>query len=272
MIAPAIGWNHPDTARHYAQFQRRFSRYRQANQKLVQHAALAPGMKILDVGAGDGDTTAAALAHIGERGTVLCFEPANAMRALGKTSLTDHRVAWTSRWPVSPARFDRVLCGAAIWQILPLQTTFRKLFKLLREDGCFCFNIPALYLGKPDPPGGGRDPLLMELPASLATQASRLSSPTPGVSDNCEKLADSDSIDALLSAAGFQAQRWHFSMRLDQRAYREWLKIPPTTDHLLHGFNARERARLIDRAFESVDSSSWRWERWVGWTAWKQHP
>ena len=270
MMAPAIGWNHPDTARHYAQFQRRFARYRQANEKLVKHAALAPGMQILDVGAGDGETTATALAHIGEGGTVLCFEPANAMRALGKSTLTDDRVTWTSRWPVGPMRFDRVLCGAAIWQILPLQTTFRKVFKLLREEGCFCFNMPTLYLGEPDPPGGGRDPLLMELPASLATQASRLSSPAQGVSHSCEKRMDSAAVDALLAAAGFQAQQWRFSTRLDQRAYREWLKIPPTTDHLLLGLNARERARLIDRAFKHVDPNSWRWEQWTGWTAWKQ--
>jgi hypothetical protein len=30
-----------------------------------------------------------------------------------------------------------------------------------------------------------------------------------------------------------------------------------------------ERARRIDAALRAVDRSSWKWERWRGWTAWK---
>jgi hypothetical protein len=72
----------------------------------------------------------------------------------------------------------------------------------------------------------------------------------------------------MLHAAGFHAERWSVSQRLTQEAYRDWLKIPVTTDALLGDLDAGERARRIDAAFQRVDPHAWRRERWTGWTAW----
>jgi SAM-dependent methyltransferase len=265
----AIGWDHPDTARYYARFQRRFARYRRANRRLVRHAALGPAMRVLDVAAGDGGTAAAALAALGARSRVCCFEPAGAMRALGMRTLEDRRVSWTERRPTEPGTFDRVLCGAAIWQLAPLAETFRVFHALLRPGGCLCFNLPALYLGEPDPPGGGCDPLLIELPAALAAEGAVSGAADERTEPSPDAAPDGPTIDTWLAWAGFQSTRWTLATRFTQRGYREWLKIPPTTDRLLVGRTADERALLIDRAFRRVDPHSWRWERWVGWTAWK---
>jgi SAM-dependent methyltransferase len=261
----ALGWDHPDTARYYARFRRRFARYRQANRQIARRAALGPGMRVLDVAAGDGGTTAEMLPLLGDLGTVLCYEPAAAMRALGESSLADHRVTWTGEWPSGSGRFDRVVCGAAIWQLEPLDETFRALHGLLVAGGCICFDIPALYLGEADEPGGGGDPMLLGLPAALAMTRGRRDGPVPSP----RATLDTASVDRWLTRAGFRVERWSFSARWGQRAYREWLKIPPTTDHLLVGMSADERAAAIDRAFASVDPGSWRWERWLGWTAWR---
>ncbi len=269
MSARPIGWDHPDTARYYARFQRRFARYRQANRRLIVHAALAPGMHVLDVAAGDGDTATQALARIGEGGRIVCFEPAQAMRALGERTLRGPRVRWTHAWPGAGERFERVLCGAAIWQMHPLSATLRTIFRLLRPGGCLSFDVPALYLGEPDDPGGGRDPLLLELPAALASTLGEARDVPAPPSPPASAPLDPDGVDEALAVAGFRAERWRFRVRLGQRAYRAWLKIPPTTDLLLLGLPADSRAALIDLAFRSVDPSSWRWERWVGWTAWK---
>lgn len=278
MSATALGWDHPDTARYWARFQRRFARYRQANRHLVRHAALAPGMRVLDVAAGDGGTAAEVLSRVGGEGAVVCFEPAAAMRELGRRSLRDPRVTWTATWPAGEPSFDRVVCGAGIWQLKPLGETFRLLFHLLRPGGCLSFDVPALYLGAADPPGGGSDPWLMELPAAVAgergawspeDEGSTATAPPDDRTGSPGSRPAIPAIDAGLSAAGFRARRWSFTLRFGQRAYREWLKIPPTTDRLLRGLTADERASLIDRAFGSVDPSSWRRERWFGWTAWK---
>jgi hypothetical protein len=122
-----------------------------------------------------------------------------------------------------------------------------------------CFNVPSLYLGEPDEAGGGRDPLLLELPALLSRGHDVATAAVP--------LPDADDIEACLSRAGLRPRRWTFRMRLTQAAYRDWLKLPVLTDWMLGDVDADERARQIDEAFARVDPASWRWERWTGWTA-----
>jgi SAM-dependent methyltransferase len=275
----AIGWDHPETARAYRRFHRRSDRYRKANRALVNEACLRPGLHLLDLGAGAGGTAVAALPHLGEHDRILCVEPAAAMRRLGRATLRDERVGWASECPAARARFDRVLCGAAMWQMNPLERTFSLVHALLRPGGCLAFNVPALYLGEPDPPGGGRDPHLLELPQAIAQEtisirvtceASGADAPThalPG--GNSPARHTVHTVGGALERTGFRARRWSFSIRFRQDEYREWLRIPPTTDGLLRGVQPRERERLIERAFRHVDERSWRWERWVGWTAWK---
>src|SRR5438477_175088 len=108
----APGWDNADTASAYERFCRRHDRYRKANAALVAHAALAPGQRVLDVGAGTGRTADVVLHAIGDAGTVLCVEPARAMRAVGQSRVRDPRVRWTDAIPAeSPASFDRMLCG-----------------------------------------------------------------------------------------------------------------------------------------------------------------
>lgn len=275
-----VGWDHPTTARAYREFQKRASRYREANRELVRHAALAGDLIVLDMGAGDGGTARAALPNLGADGAVLCVEPATAMRESGRRALRDPHVRWTDACPTTPGRFDRVLCGAAIWQMLPLPETIRRVRRLVRPGGCFCFDIPAAYLGEADSPGGGRDPHLLELMALLsrgvagspvrAALAEDEASPGWGRPDG--GAPDAAYVEASLRDAGFSVEAWSFSVRVGQDDHREWLKIPPTTDGVLLGVPLEERVRRIERAFARVDRSAWKWERWRGWTAWAPGP
>ena len=228
----------------------------------MSHAALKPGLRVLDVAAGGGGTTRAALGRLGRRGRVVCFEPAAAMRTLGRKSLRDPRVQWTKDWPDKPASFDRILCGAAIWQMKSLEPVFGRCLDLLRPGGALAFDVPSVYLGEPDEPGGGGDPHLSGIPALLAS--GRVNDAVPTTTP-----LDAVRIEDLLRSAGFRADRWTFILRINQRAYRDWLKIPPATDGILIGHSARKRAIAIDDAFQRVDPEAWRHERWTGWTAWK---
>ncbi|MBI2014382.1 MAG: hypothetical protein HYS77_02430, partial [Candidatus Rokubacteria bacterium] len=110
----AIGWDDPRTARYYEAFCAKHPRYHAANAVLIERAVLAPGQRVLDVAAGTGRTAAAALPWLHRQGRIVCVEPATAMRAVGEVRLADRRVTWTDRLPEPPARFDRILCGAAI--------------------------------------------------------------------------------------------------------------------------------------------------------------
>jgi len=262
------GWEDPETAAWYDAFCESYPRYRRANRELISHARIEPGMRVLDLAAGTGRTAEAALDQLGRHGEVLCIEPSAAMRAAGMRRLTDTRVRWRATLAEAGGSFDRILCGAAIWQLHPLPAAMQALAGRLRPGGALCFNIPAIYLLEPDEMGGGSDPLLLSLPAllfSLPDSGEMPATPSAAVGDPLDRA----SIDAWLMAAGLRAQSWSFRARLTQDEYAAWLKIPLLTAHRLGGFTPAERAGRIDAALESVDRSSWKWERWRGWTAWK---
>jgi SAM-dependent methyltransferase len=262
-----IGWDHPATAERYERFCRRHARYRRANDVLAREAALGSGLRVLDVGAGSGRTASAALRRLGRDGAVVCVEPAAAMREAGRRRLRDARVTWRADLPDEPEAFDRVLAGAVIWQLDPLAEWIARLAGLLRRGGALAFDIPALYLGEPDEPGGGDDPLLLDLVGRLAADRApaRRSEPPPA---SRWRLGLSD-VEAALRAAGLAPRAWAFRQRLTQLAHARWLSIPVLTDRLLPGVAPEERDRRIARAFTGVDAGSFKWERWRGWTAWK---
>jgi SAM-dependent methyltransferase len=259
------GWEDPETAYYYEAFCATRSRYAQANAALIAHAHIEPGMRLLDLGAGTGRTTEEALPYLGVGGTVLCVEPSAAMRTAGIRRLGDPRVAWRPALPDANGVFDRILCGAAIWQMHPLADTFHALAGLLRPSGALCFTIPASHLLEPDEPGGGSDPWLLSLPALLME---------PSVySPEAERAQAYPSLNLPAVSSGLntvfqRVESWSFRVRLTQEDYAQWLKIPVVTERLLGGLRPAERARRIDAALSGVDRASWKWEGWRGWTAW----
>jgi SAM-dependent methyltransferase len=266
------GWGDAEAAAYYESFCQRHGRYLDANRELIAHAQIAPGMRILDVGGGTGRTAEAALLPLGESGSVVCFEPSAAMRAEGMLRITDGRVSWTEALSDSTELFDRILCGAAIWQVTPLPETFRTLADLLFQGGALCFNIPALYLSEGDEPGDGGDPYLLSLVESLMT------SPDATMHANEIEAYDhvslsQDSITAWLRDAGLRPRPWSFRLRISQAEYADWLKIPVLTGQLLGNLSPAARAERLDKAFAlltPMDQDSWKWEHWRGWTAWKE--
>ena len=266
-----IGWDHSATADRYERFCRRYARYRRANDMLVREAALVPGLRVLDFGAGSGRTASAALPRLGGDGTIVCVEPAAAMRAAGRRRLRDSRVTWRADLPDAATHretFDRLLAGAVIWQLDSLDEWIPRLTSLLRPGGALVFDVPALYLGEPDEPGGGGDPLLLELMTRLVSEnaPSREAFEPPPASTWRHRAED---VGAALCRAGLRYRTWEFRYRFTQTAYARWLSIPVTTEGLFAGIDAAERDRRIERALAAVDLRSFKWERWRGWTAWK---
>src|SRR5262245_12274837 len=265
-----IGCDHAATAARYEHFCRRHARYRRANDVLVDEAAIAPGMRVLDFGAGTGRTASAALRRLGRDGAVVCVEPAAAMRAIGRRRLRHSCVTWSADLPDAAHEepFDRVLAGAVIWQLDSLDEWIPRLTSLLRSGGALVFDLPALYLGEPDDPGGGDDPLLLDLMTQLVSENAphREAPESPHASAWHHRSED---VEAALCRAGLRYRMWEFRYRLTQTAYARWLSIPVTTEGLFAGVDAVERDRRIERALAAVDRRSFRWERWRGWTAWK---
>jgi hypothetical protein len=121
-----------------------------------------------------------------------------------------------------------------------------------------------MYLGEADPPGGGRDPWLLELAALLADSSSLSSRAASG------RIVGAQDIDRMLHAAGMEPHRWRFRLRLSYACYRDWLKIPVMTNRMMPKLTATQRARRIDEVYCQVDAASWRWECWTVWAARKR--
>lgn len=262
-------WDDPQAALYYEAFCHAHARYTEANEALIAHACIEADMALLDVAAGTGRTAETALRSLGETGRIRCIEPSEPMRLQGMRRLEDARVEWSGGWPSEADGFDRILCGAAIWQLQPLSQTFADLAQLLRPGGALCFNIPAAYLLEPDEPGGGTDPSLLALPTLLMAMGDGACADGSASTGTEAAMPSSASMEAMLAAAGLRAESWQFRLVLTQQAYADWLKIPATSDRLLTGLTPEQRAQRIDTALRSVDHSSWKWERWYGWTAWK---
>jgi SAM-dependent methyltransferase len=265
-----IGWDHPATAEAYERFCRTYARYRRANEVLARESALGPGLHVLDFGAGSGRTASAALPWLGPAGAVVCVEPAAAMRMAGRSRLRDARVTWLADLPDETdgrQTFDRVLAGAMIWQLDPLDGWIQRLAGLLRPGGALAFNVPALYLGEPDDDGGGSDPLLLDLMARLASDRPPRAD-TSGPPSAAWRHTRKD-VDAALRRAGLHFRAWEFRYRLTQTTFARWLSIPVLTEGLFADVSPAERGRRIEHALATVDRRSFKWERWRGWTAWK---
>lgn len=245
-----IGWDHADTASYYEAFCAAHPRYRAANEDLAWRAEIGAEHRVLDFGAGMGHTSEAILPWLSAAGRVVAFEPAAAMRARGEQRIRDSRVVWADTLP--DERFDRIVCGAAIWQCLPLEEILRSLAKKLNADGALAFNIPSLYLGEPDEPG-------VDLMAAVAGWTSTAQPVDP--------LPSAERISSLLSECGLTSSCWRFRQPLTQGAYRDWLKIPVLSNQWFPSMPAMERAARIEAAFRGADSAAWRWEVWTGWTA-----
>lgn len=249
------GWDHPITARRYQAFCAGPTRYSFANQALSRVAELDGARSILDFAAGLGHTAEAMLASAPAEARVLCVEPAAAMRSAGQARLDDPRVSWAAELPDEGA-FDRIVCGAALWQVGDWDRALGRLRALAREHALLCFTIPSLYLGIPDREGGGDDPLLTGLWAELArgrTPESETHAPPPSRAELVE----------LLRAHGFSARLEQLEYRLTQAELRDWSRIPVLTDALFPELEAEARDSLIDAAFARTDPTSYRLEGWT---------
>jgi SAM-dependent methyltransferase len=204
------------------------------------------------------------LPRIRPGGELVCCEPAAAMAALGRRRHPGPDVRWTDTLPAEIGRFDRVVCGAAIWLIDPVERALARWAGLLAHGGALAFNVPSAYIGLLDAAGAGDDPFLTGILLALGRHRTR---PVPGPR---VEPPSAERIDAALAAAGLVVERWSHRERLTQATLLDWLKIPAVSERLIEATDAAAREALLDRVYAEVDSDSWRWESWSGWTAWKR--
>ncbi len=250
-------WDRAETVQAWQDFGARFDRYHAVNAALAEHADLAGSRRVLDVGAGTGGTARALLARLPAEAELCCVEPAAAMRQAAE--LDDPRVSWLTSLP--EARFDRIVCGASLWLLGPLEQALDQLRARLAEGGALVFAIPAAYLGEPDAPGGGPDPHLVE-PAQRFV-AGRPTAPQAG-----DPLPDAAGLEEQLRGVGLRPEPWSVQTTWSFESYTAWLALPPVAEAMRPDLDEPRRRALLAEVAASCAPGSWRTERWRGWTAW----
>jgi len=249
-------WNHPVTAERYRRFTERHDRYRVAAKALVEAAGVAPGCSVLDIAAGIGCTVLACLEQLGTGDRVTAVEAADAMRQAGARRTRGRPVDWCAAAPTGQ-HFDRVICGAAIWALGPVDEVVGRMREHVAPEGVLAVSLPAAYLGEADAPGGGSDPYLTALPEALAG-LDLGNPPATALPSLSEK-----GLAQTFRDHGFNMSRSSARLQLTQQAYVDWLALPPVNDTLLGQVPPEDRPKLVFRCAEGLDMSSWRWETWA---------
>ncbi|HVT59536.1 MAG TPA: class I SAM-dependent methyltransferase [Thermoanaerobaculia bacterium] len=148
--------------------------------QVLLRAALASGMKVLDLGSGTGVLAAHAQSIVGREGGVVALDPSFGMLRRAADRGVRRRVrAIGEALPFGEQRFDFLSMGYALRHVADLRTTFREYRRVLRDGGKLllleltpprgriAFRLVELYLGRVVPllarlRGGPTSQLLME--------------------------------------------------------------------------------------------------------------
>lgn len=127
-----------DSAKHYEGIARwgwfnSGDRYRR---QAVKRAGLEQGMKIIDVGAGTGQTARAAAGIVGNPELVTVVEPSRGMLEESKKQLDcEHIQAMANNIPVPDNTYDFLTMGFALRHVDDLDTAFKEYFRILKPGG-----------------------------------------------------------------------------------------------------------------------------------------
>jgi ubiquinone/menaquinone biosynthesis C-methylase UbiE len=171
-----------------------------ATERLLEAAALRPGMRILDVAAGTGDQTLLAAARIGPTGSIVATDISAPMLAAAEQNARDAGlsnvrtlVADACALALPEAQFDAAICRFGLMFVPDLHQALSRIHRALNHDARFA----ALVWAARD-----RNPW-MGIQIDVLTEVGH--PPAPGASVlQALSLAEPGSLARALSNAGFR--------------------------------------------------------------------
>lgn len=112
-------------------------------QQLLQHASLAKGMRVLDIGCGSGEVTRAIAEAVGDNGEVVGID--NSYSALAAAKIASEAGNYSNisyirseltELPLELGIFDCIVCRRVLMYIPQAEKVIEQLVPLLRPDGC----------------------------------------------------------------------------------------------------------------------------------------
>ena len=166
----------------------------------TQHAGLAPGQTVVDLGSGAGNDVFIARAAVGETGRVIGVDMTPEMIAKARENAArrgfgnvEFRLGDIESLPVEDASADVVVSNCVLNLVPDKKQAFAEIFRVLKPGGCFCISDIVLKGA---------------LPAKLRGAAELYVGCVAGALDNEEYLA-------LIRKAGFAAVEIKSSKRID---------------------------------------------------------
>lgn len=178
----------------------------------VRHAALRPGMRVLDIAGGTGDLASAFARRVGPDGEVWLTDINGSMLAVGRDRLLDEGLTLpvaqcdAERLPFPSDRFDRVTVAFGLRNMTRKEAALREMHRVLRPGGrLLVLEFSRVW-----------KPLAPAYDAYSFGVLPRLGRLVAGDADSYRYLAESirmhpdqATLGGLMEAAGFGRVRWH---------------------------------------------------------------
>jgi demethylmenaquinone methyltransferase/2-methoxy-6-polyprenyl-1,4-benzoquinol methylase len=193
----------------------------------VRHAALRPGMKVLDIAGGTGDLARAFARRVGPTGEVWLTDINGSMLAIGRDRLLDDGFAQpvaqcdAEALPFPSDRFDRVSVAFGLRNMTRKESALREMLRVLKPGGkLLVLEFSRVW-----------KPLAPLYDAYSFNVLPRLGQAVAGDADSYRYLAESirmhpdqDSLKSMMEAAGFDRVRY-FNLTLGVVALHEGIKL-----------------------------------------------
>src|SRR5262245_18703521 len=147
-----------------------------ATEMMVDLVKVAEGSRVLDVGAGAGDSTLVAAQRVGSSGRVLATDISASMLAIAAESARQAgldnvatRVMDAARLDLEPGSFDAAISRHCLMLIPDYQRALTEIRRVLKPGG----RLAAIVFSTPD-----RCPYL-SIPQAISIRVGRLASPAP---------------------------------------------------------------------------------------------
>lgn len=181
--------------------------FRESNRRLCELAELRQGMTVVDLGAGSGLTSLAALEQVPEGLRLILIDASQAMidearRHLGDRAEAYHVADAAAGAGLVPEKVDRVLCNMSLWSFGEPEAVLRAWRSKIKPTGRFCFNLSGTYFNARRDWVTPQYALIQEL-----HQRGELSRGLPQV----DRLPNQRSIEGSLGGVGYKP--FHFEVQ-----------------------------------------------------------
>jgi ubiquinone/menaquinone biosynthesis C-methylase UbiE len=174
--------------------------FRESNRRLVELAALSPGMSVLDLACGSGLTALSALEQVPAGLTLHLLDQDAAMIEAARHHLGDQVVVYHTADAAQGAalglpKLDRVLCNLSFWYFRDPHAVLQMLRRMIKPTGRLCFSLSGTYFNT----GGG-----VVSPQWAFMRALKERGLIPRSLPAVERLPNQRSIEATLLTNGFK--------------------------------------------------------------------